>query len=112
MSTKTQGAYVWLYPTTDQTIIHGRGNITYYVMGTGAWRKGFCKTCGVQLMNEINPLTDDEVAALPELARAYRKRMINCRPINLRILNDYDFSKLETLKYDGYNAVKPMYVNP
>lgn len=34
------------------------------------------------------------------------------RPINLRALNDFDCKVLKTRHVDGWNEIKPAYVNP
>ncbi len=90
----------------------GTENLAYYVMSSGFLRKAFCKTCGVHIMNQLNDLTEEQVAALPEQAQVWRPRMMGCQPINLRTLDDFDFKTLKTLKLDGYNLAKPPYVNP
>lgn len=55
---------------------------------------------------------DEEVEALTETTKAWRQRVSNLRPITLRILNDFDCKGLKTMHGDGWNMIKPMYVNP
>ncbi|KAH8912192.1 glutathione-dependent formaldehyde-activating enzyme [Coniochaeta sp. PMI_546] len=109
-----RAAYMWIYPKKDQVVIQGRENLSYYVFGTGVWRKGFCKTCGVQIMNEPNPLTPEQVEALPASAKAFREGKLDWMPINIRILNNFDFDAIKdkVQRLDGWNMAKPGYVNP
>lgn len=81
-------------------------------MNTRVFRKAFCRTCGVQITNNVSPLTDEQVAALPDPLRAWRTRMLDTQPLNLRVLNDFDARSLETTKADGYHIVQSPYVNP
>jgi len=88
--------------------------MSYYIFGTLAWRKGFCRTCGVHIMNEMNDMTPEQVASLPPGARAFRESARDMFPTNIRILNDFDFEQIKDKVYlnDGYDMIKPMYVNP
>lgn len=76
--------------------------------------KTFCKTCGVNLTNQAAKLTEEEVAAFP--VEHYKKRfnsMTINRPINLRVLNNFnikDMKKPELLTY-GVDY-EPIYVDP
>ncbi|KAB5572065.1 Mss4-like protein [Coniochaeta sp. 2T2.1] len=109
-----RAGYLWIYPKKDQVVIQGRDSLSYYVFGNCVWRKGFCKTCGVQIMNEPNPLTDEQVEALPAEVRAFRDGKMDWFPVNLRILNDFDFDAVmdKVQRMDGWNMAKPPYVNP
>lgn len=96
-------------------MIQGRENLSYYVFRRGVWRKGFCKTCGVHVMNEPNPtLTAEQVEALPAEIKAFREAKLDWMPINIRILNNFDFDAIKdkVVHLDGWNAIKPDYVNP
>ncbi|OIW31745.1 glutathione-dependent formaldehyde-activating enzyme [Coniochaeta ligniaria NRRL 30616] len=108
-----RAAYIWIYPKKDQIVIQGRENLSYYVFGTGGWRKGFCKTCGVQIMNEPNTLTPEQVEALPAAARAWRDEKLDSLPTTIRILNDFEFDavKDKVARFDGWN-MGAGYVNP
>jgi hypothetical protein len=66
----------------------------------------------VYVFTDLNPLTDDEVAALPEWAQNFRAAKINIRPFNLRALNDFDLKSVKPIQSDGWNRVQPQYVNP
>ncbi len=87
-------------------------------MGYKVWQKGFCKICGVQLINRWVPLTEEEVAALPE---THQKRRTPGRSsdqiiaVTLRALNDFDMSaiKKEQIKmFNGWELSEPKYENP
>ena len=80
-------------------------------MGSGAWRKTFCKTCGVPISNETADLSDEEIAALPEIVRNWRVKCLDLLPLNLRTLNGFDFKSLPTRIGEGKKLGKP-YVNP
>ncbi|KAL2130441.1 hypothetical protein VTI74DRAFT_6387 [Chaetomium olivicolor] len=105
--------YVWIYPAEPQVAIHGRENLSYYAFGRRVWRKAFCKTCGVNIGAGPDPnLTDDVIATLPEDVQKFLARMGHKRPINTRILNGFDVKCLKPIRGDGWNLVKPAYVNP
>jgi hypothetical protein len=95
-------------------VIQGRDNLSYYVFGHRVWRKGFCKTCGVQIMNEPAPLTPEQVEALSSEARAFRDGKLDWLPLNMRILNDFDFEAIKdkVMQVDGWSRAKPPYTNP
>jgi hypothetical protein len=111
-----QGAYIWIYPNKDQVVVQGADNLSYYAFatGTGVFRKAFCKTCGVYIMNDLTPMPAEQVAALPEQAQSFRARMIDIRPVTLRMLNNYNLDEIKdkVRQADGFNSIKPMYVNP
>ena len=107
-----QGAFVWIYPTKEQLAIQGSENLSYYAFSNKVWRKAFCKTCGAYVFTDLNPLTDDEVAALPEWAQNFRAAKSNIRPFNLRALNGFDLKSVKPIQSDGWNRVQPQYVNP
>jgi hypothetical protein len=52
------------------------------------YAKRFAKTCGVHVLNETNPLTEDEMAVLSMEARLMHAKVINYRPATLRALNN------------------------
>jgi len=96
----------------DQVVIQGREHLTLYSMGSGAWHKPFCRTCGMAFTNETADLTAEQIAALPERKRRWWESSRTGQPINLRLLDDFDFKTLPTRKLDGYNIIPPQYVNP
>jgi hypothetical protein len=58
------------------------------------------------------PPLDAEEAALEGRAKEWREGGKEMCPITLRILDDFDFKTVKTKKVDGWNAIKPLYVNP
>lgn len=58
----TQGAYVWIYPPKEDTVIEGREHLAYNVFNTTVSRKAFCRHCGVHICNEANPLTGKQTS--------------------------------------------------
>lgn len=52
-----RGAYVWIYLPKSQSSIQGSENLCYYTFNNAVLRKAFCRSCGVHLFNEANPLT-------------------------------------------------------
>ncbi|KAK4112072.1 hypothetical protein N656DRAFT_710317 [Canariomyces notabilis] len=107
-----RGGYIWIYPLKDQIAIQGTENLSYYVTHSRVGRIAKCKTCGVQIFLDLNPLTDEEIAALPEDMRKRRAHNIDVRPFNLRVLNNFDLESIKPVRHDGYNTIKPAYVNP
>ncbi|KAK3390567.1 Mss4-like protein [Podospora didyma] len=107
-----RAGYTWVYPAKDQTVIQGAENLSYYVFATTNWRKAFCKTCGVHLLNVLNPLTDEEVAALSDSAREFRATRGHMRPVNIRVLNGFDLKSIEVTKSDNGTKFGVPYVNP
>jgi hypothetical protein len=108
-----QGGFVWLYPQSQELTIQGRDNVSLYKFGNKTWRKLFCKTCGVNVGSEVNPdLTEDEVAALPEVYRQFRSKHINTQPLNLRVVNGLDVKTLKPGRGDGFSVQEPAYVWP
>jgi hypothetical protein len=103
--------YIWVYPREDQLAISGTDNLSYYIFASAVWRKAFCKTCGVHIINDLNPLTDEQVEALPEATRKWRAGKLGIRPLNLRVLNNFDVSKLKITRGMG-SKLQPEYVNP
>jgi hypothetical protein len=94
--------------------MNGRENMSYYSFSKRVTRKGFCKTCGLHVTNELNPsLTEDEVAALPDRAKQWREHQKTNCGLNIRLLNDFDIDSPKTIKkLDLWNIIQPMYVNP
>lgn len=44
--------------------------------------------------------------------KAWRGTISHLRPINLRVLNDFDCRTLKIRQIDGWNEIPPAYVNP
>ncbi|KAK3318270.1 Mss4-like protein [Apodospora peruviana] len=107
-----RGGFVWIYPNRDQVSIEGAENLQYYYFNRQLLGKAFCKTCGVYLINEMKPKTDEELAALPEVARKFRTAALKMRPFNIRALNNFDLQSVKlTRMVEGADRPAP-YVNP
>ncbi len=112
--TTRQNAYIWIYPKAEQVKLEGEENMTYYRMGSKLWQKGFCKTCGVQLVNKRVPLTEEELAAVPEIY-LQRRGPVEFTPVTLRVLNNFDLTALRPEQIEmseGWSKWGPEYVNP
>lgn len=107
-----RGAYIWIYPLKEDTVIEGREHLAYRSFRKNIVRKAFCKHCGVHVCNEPNPLTDAEIEALDDATKGFRERSKIMRPITLRVLDDFDFKTVKTNQLDGWSIMKPLYVNP
>jgi hypothetical protein len=67
----------------------------------------------VYIGSEVNPdLTEDEIAALPELYQQFRSSHINTQPLNLRVVNGLDVKTLKPGRGDGFSKQEPQYVYP
>lgn len=77
--------------------------------------KVFCKRCGVFLANPLREMTPDELAALPERAKKHVESHGKICPINTRVLEGLDLTKLKVARMDGRgkipDAPKNAYVN-
>lgn len=89
-------------------------------------QKSFCKTCGVPLTNEVNEdMSEEQVrevcgdAGDAEMVLRWRNSV---HPINIRVLDskvgdegwswDEMVKELKVRRGDGWNMIKPGYVNP
>jgi hypothetical protein len=81
-------------------------------MGNKVFAKGFCKTCAVPIDNKSVELTDEQREALPEAPKQWYDSGKDYCGINIKALNGVDLESLKISKVDGWNAAKPMYVNP
>ena len=109
---QSQGGYIWIYPKRDQAVFQGDENMRFYSMGAHLYRKGFCKTCGVHFNNFLSPLSDKQLAALPEAQRNLFESQYEVMAINARVFNDDDVAILTPRWDDGYDDLAPAYVNP
>ncbi|KAI5925393.1 Mss4-like protein [Camillea tinctor] len=103
---------VWAYPNKEQVVIEGEENLVPYVFGTKAWGKCFCKHCGILVSNSPQPLSEEMIAGMSEQAKNFTLGARHLLPINLRVLDDFNSLDLNIGRADGYNNIKPMYVNP
>ncbi|KAI1505293.1 Mss4-like protein [Biscogniauxia marginata] len=105
-------AGIWAYPHKDQIAIQGEENLVPYVFGTKAWGKYFCKHCGILVYNAVQPISDEQLASMSEEAKKWTLGGSHLKPLNLRVLDDFDVYSLNIGRADGYNSIKPTYVNP
>jgi hypothetical protein len=66
----------------------------------------------VYIATDLNPLTDEELAALPDATREFRATRGYKRPFNLRVLNGFDVKCVKPIQGDGWTRMEPQYVNP
>ncbi|KAK1988519.1 glutathione-dependent formaldehyde-activating enzyme [Colletotrichum cereale] len=108
-----RNAYVWLKPSADQVVLSGDdSNIGRYTFSHRILAKTFCKTCGVPLTNQYNPLTEEERNALAKDARQWHDWSKDKHPVNARVLNGVDLKSLKVHHADGKTEFQPGYVNP
>ncbi|GKT48667.1 centromere protein V [Colletotrichum spaethianum] len=106
-------AYIWVKPDADQLVLSGEDdNIGRYTFSHRILAKTFCKTCGVPLTNQFNPLTEEEYNALTEKAQFWHKWSKDKHPVNVRVLHGVDLKSLKIHHVDGKTEHQPGYVNP
>lgn len=103
---------MWMYPKLAQVVVQGEENLTYYQTQKAVFLKSFCKTCGSTLDNQPKDFTAEELAKLPEGARNWVAKAGTSRNLNIRLLDGVDLKELKTERFDGFNIIKPVYVNP
>lgn len=64
------------------------------------------------MTNSPNELTEEQIAALPEVMRGHYENQRLRTGVNARVLHGVDVSKLNTVKIDGLNKIPGNYVNP
>ncbi|KAI1767802.1 hypothetical protein GGR53DRAFT_69494 [Hypoxylon sp. FL1150] len=108
----SRNGYTWVYPTKPQVTIMGWYNISYYAFGRKAWRKTFCRECGVPVSNYIEGYDMDAIDEMPEENREWAKSHLDWSPINVRVLEGVDLEELKITRVNGSTLRKPFYVNP
>ncbi|KAH7186728.1 glutathione-dependent formaldehyde-activating enzyme [Fusarium oxysporum] len=117
-----RGGYVWIYPDNEQVVLSGDdADIAEYLFGHRVVGKTFCQTCGVHLTNRFNA---DILKVNPNIAQGqqerqppdadkkkWRFRASKKHPVNLRILEGVDLTKLKFRRIESAN-IPPLYVNP
>jgi len=107
-----RNAYVWIYPKAENVVLAGDPEqIGRYSFGKRLNAKTFCKTCGVQMTNARNDFSEEEVAALSEPNRKRWEFFATGHPVNARVLDGVDLSKMNIPREDGPKS-PPHYVNP
>jgi hypothetical protein len=115
--TLEQGGYIWAYPRPEQVVLaaEDEADIGRYSFNSRISSKTFCRRCGVLMTNEARDLSAEALAALSEGTREwYNATKGSTHPVNLRVLNDFDLSKVrqKAERVDGQNVVPGEYVNP
>lgn len=82
-----------------------------YTFGTHTWGKTFCKVCGTPVGNEPMPLTDEQIAQLPEGMRNFVLGAVHLRPINLRLIDGVNVKDFNVVRQEGYDR-PPIFVEP
>lgn len=99
-------------------VLHGHDdNIAEYRFGYKITVKKFCKRCGVVLVNGANDqLTDEDIAKMSDVVRPIANAHRLVLPINIRVLQGVDLSKLKVQYLDGAgkipDAPEGRYINP
>jgi len=91
-----QNADLWLYPPRSSVTLYGEDQLQSYLFGPKRAQHGFCKRCGIDLVNQVH----------------MRERfMAEVMPIKLRTMEDIDHEHLEIEQKDGWKVlVEPPHV--
>ncbi|EHK23624.1 uncharacterized protein TRIVIDRAFT_148409, partial [Trichoderma virens Gv29-8] len=109
----SRNAYVWLFPRPENIVLSGSEDaIGSYTFSDGLTSKTFCRTCGINVTNLRNQLSEDEILALSEHSRQAYWRGKESHPVNARVLHGVDVGKLKKVMFEGATAMPSAYVNP
>ncbi|KAL7951575.1 Mss4-like protein [Trichoderma barbatum] len=109
----SRNAYVWLFPKPENMVLSGSENVIgRYAFSDGLTSKTFCRTCGINMTNLRNQLSQDKVLALSEHSRQVYWGGKASHPVNARILHSVDVGKLKKVMLDGATVMPSTYVNP
>lgn len=107
---------IWTYPQRHQVVLSGIDKTTMYPFGTKMTDKIFCNRCGVFMASPLREMTPEQLAALPESARKHIEGQGKLYPVNTRVLEGVDLTKLKVLRVDGRGLIPDApqngYVNP
>ncbi|KAI5868532.1 glutathione-dependent formaldehyde-activating enzyme [Durotheca rogersii] len=103
---------VWIYPAKEQVVTEGEENLAVYLSGTRLFGKSFCTTCGIQVHNLMQPVSEEDIENMPQGQADFIRSSFPIQPINLRVFNDVDVHDLNVQQFDGYNIIEPRYVEP
>ncbi|RCI09226.1 hypothetical protein L249_1395 [Ophiocordyceps polyrhachis-furcata BCC 54312] len=107
-----RNAYIWIYPEIGSVILSGdEADMGKYKFAKCLTSKTFCRTCGVFMTNENEP----ELYQLPDTEenRIIKNWLAKAHPLNLRVLDGVDFSKLKKpARIETAKSVLPLYENP
>lgn len=99
-----QTAYVGVYPTKDEAIVHGRDETFEYRYGPRYVGVNFCRTCGVHVYSTVYgpPITVYDKLPPPtrEAALAVYHKSINLQPLNLRAAEELDLASINISRSD------------
>ncbi|EHA52146.1 hypothetical protein MCOR27_000357 [Pyricularia oryzae] len=109
----------WIYSNRPQVTISPDWSSDKFSMygeaGAKLGEQYFCKRCGVYVANRVRAVeSDEEFAKLPAEIQSFLADKRQWQPLNLRIFDgiDVDSDQVEVKRVDGYNLIKPEYVNP
>lgn len=83
-----------------------------HVFNYGILAKTFCKRCGVPLTNDCRSLSDEELAGMAEIAQYYHKLCKQVHPVNARVIDGLDLTRLQIRQVNGAGDLKPADTNP
>ncbi|KAF4874903.1 Centromere protein V [Colletotrichum siamense] len=108
-----RNGYVWIKPPAEQVVLAGdEDKIGRHVFNYGILAKTFCKRCGVPLTNECRSLSDEELAGMAEIAQYYHKLCKQVHPVNARVIDGLDLTRLQIRQVNGAGDLKPADTNP
>ncbi|KAI0870963.1 glutathione-dependent formaldehyde-activating enzyme [Hypoxylon argillaceum] len=102
----------WIYPIHAHVTIEGTENLATYYLGKKFAGKKFCKICGIPISSEAVLATDERVAQMDPDTRKWYEGAILIKALNLRVIDGLDVNDLTPARLDGYNLIKPGYVEP
>ncbi|KAI0171878.1 glutathione-dependent formaldehyde-activating enzyme [Hypoxylon sp. FL1284] len=106
-----QGA-VYVSPPKEAAGVEGEENLQVYLFGGRKFGKGFCRTCGVPVYNPVQPITEEQVGQMPQEGQQFVRWMMKTKQINVRLVDELNVKDLNVEQFDGYDAIKPAYVEP
>ncbi|KAJ8121876.1 hypothetical protein ONZ43_g1784 [Nemania bipapillata] len=102
----------WTYPRHAQVTIEGRDNLTVYYLAKKVAGKRFCRICSIPITSEAVVATEERIAQMDPATRAWYETSITITALNLRVIDGLDVNDLTTDRMNGYNIIKPGYVEP
>lgn len=96
----TQNAFIGIYPNKSQVTIHGRENAKDYIFGRKFNGHPFCKTCGVHVYMNLYGPPKGVIQGLPEEKKEFVKKMLGIQPVNIRALDNVDWTDIKVLRSD------------
>jgi hypothetical protein len=87
------------------------GALASYAFGERHLEKRFCRTCGIHITNDWRDLSEEQQAQMEPGKLHFYKNFKHFRPLNARVLNDFDLATARPERADGRTFGKA-YVNP